>query len=236
MASGILIKRLVLSVLLIGVLVGIYLSGRWMLADLVLEDVRYSFKQWDDAGAVPSLQNWLTERDRLDRAGNLDPRNAEIYRLQGLLWEWRLYTTDSPLNQTQQIQARQEAITHYRESARLRPAWPDAWAHIARQKALMTMPDDEFDLALSRADTLGQWEARIHLLIAETGTLVWNRLNTDQQNLVVDAIARGLSRQPESNQLLNQFRSLNTLDFLHDTICPQLDPSGLTYQARQACQ
>lgn len=236
MASGLLIKRLVLSVLLIGVLVGIYLSGRWMLADLALEDVRYSFRQWDEAGTVPSLQNWLTERDRLERARNLDPRNAEIYRLQGLLWEWRLYTSDSPLNQTQQIQARQEAMARYRESARLRPAWPDAWAHIARQKALMTMPDDEFDLALSRADTLGQWEARIHLLIAETGTLVWNQLNTNQQNLVVGAIARGLSRQPESNQLLSQFRNFNTLVFLRDTICPQLDPSGLTQQARQACQ
>ncbi len=236
MKSTSLVYRAVLVIMLLAALLGIYYTARWMRADLIVDEVLYQTEQWAAAGSVPNLETWQWAEAELRRAERLDPRKANTHRLLGVVQEWRPFVQGAPLTASQRVQFRNRAIDHYRDSARLRPAWPDVWAYLARQKAAMSLLDDEFSLALERADTLGQWQSRVQLYMAEIGAGAWEQLNAEDRQRVVAAVERAFSLPGNSNALLAQFRTMNTMDFLTTTLCPQLDLSNATERARQACQ
>jgi len=203
------------------------------MADIAINNVKREFESWNELGIVSSLSNWASTRSELERAKSLNPNEPEYYRLEGLLYEWRFFVEGLPYSSTEMIAMRQRAIDAYRESAALRPAWPDGWAHLARQKALLGQVDAEFDLAIARATTLGAWEPRIQLLVAETGGWAWPNLSEATRTAVIENIQRGLTKTSTDRALISQLQSS---ELLITAVCPLLKQTMLTARARQACQ
>ncbi len=161
--------NLVLGVLLLVVLV---LSSAWLLAAL---DTRYVENYIADLGTaenVASLPDWEHANRRLQRAITLQPRQAELYSLSGTLHEWRAFLTGET-DPEAALASRRQAMAAYRESIALRPAWPDSWLFLARQKAMLGELDDELRRTLLQGLALGTNEPRIAPLVIEVITLSW---------------------------------------------------------------
>lgn len=228
---NLLTQRAIYGTTIILLLSGSWIGGRWMLADFASGRVERQYQEWTQAGA-PSLEEWSNTQTELENAKRLNPNDANYYQLEGILHEWRLYTVGTSDSQIEQVAFLQLAADAYRISVSLRPAWPYAWAQLARQKSFLGQIDEEFDLALERATTLGAWEQQVHQIINEIGLLRWENLNTASRAAVIGNLQRGLSLNGTDALLLN---SLQTSELFPATLCPLLEQSLLTSRTQRAC-
>ena len=203
-----------------------------MLADIAIGNVEKELDAWRTTGRAPSLKSWANTQEELAYAKRLNSNDPNYFQLQGLLHEWRFFLADAPYSNDEGFSFRQQAITAYRTAITLRPAWPEGWAHLARQKAIAGQVDEEFDLAIERATTLGHWEMLVHLLITETGLMAWPSLSPISRTAVIANLERGLSL-PRTDRLLLNF--LQGHESFPELLCPLLDQSKLTTQAQTAC-
>lgn len=156
------LSSLIAVVLCIALLAGAYLAGRWLLADL--SEMRASEHQenWSELGSVSTKQDWQDAYNSLQRAIELKPNDAFLYQQLGVMHELKVFAAeDLQLTELEIMQSRLSAAAAYKQSAILRPAWPDGWAHLARTKAYLVQLDDEFFQAFNNAVRLGSTEPRV---------------------------------------------------------------------------
>lgn len=226
---------ILLAVLLILLLGGVLLAARWLLADRAMADARAYLDSWAENQAVSSQQDWQQAHDHARRAIALNPRLADYHQQLALLYEWRGFSgTDAGLSDAAILSSRRLAAAAYRNAARLRPAWPQGWSHLARMKALAGELDEEFDDALRSAMALGRNDARVNLELTLVATLAWPYLSGDEALLaqIRAAIARGLSAPGNIRGGLGYLRDANLLD----QICPQLALATMSPPVQQACE
>ena len=219
---------LLIAALLLGL---VTVAMRWVAADVALYNLSSSFKRWSEAREVPSLPVWNETRQELEKALALNRQQAEYWRLGGLLYEWRFFIADSPLSALQQQEFRQRSIDAYRQAAQLRPAWPDGWATLARQKALATEYDAEFTTAFINAERLGRWQPRIQLDLTEAALVDWAALTSDVQAVALRNVEQSLSRRVGLAAQLDLLRTRQALEFF----CARVNEEKLHPKARRAC-
>jgi hypothetical protein len=210
-----------------------FFTVRWITADIIISSAKQDFDEWNSLGGVPSLQVWEATQVKIIKALALNKKDAELHQLNGLLFEWKNFIVDGSIDREQQTEARQKAIAAYRRSTALRPAWPDAWAQLARQKASLRQYDQEFILAMERSLSLGKQESRIQLLVTETASLAWpflsvqNEVSTD----IISNIQYGLS-QENFDQHTRFLNDRGLLSFF----CALTGNQNYRTEVRTACQ
>lgn len=156
------LANLIAVALCIALLAAAYLAGRWLLADLSEMKASEYRENWRELGAVSSEQDWQDAHNSLQRAIELKPDDAFLYQQLGVLHELKVFAAEElQLTELEIMQGRLSAAAAYKQSAILRPAWPDGWAHLARTKAYLLQLDDEFFQAFNNAVLLGSTEQRV---------------------------------------------------------------------------
>ena len=156
----------------VGLLAVLSLSILWLVAELNARQVRSYVAEQTLSGGTGFLTDWQQADSNLQRAIALNPRQAEFYSLQAALLEWLPALTDND-NPDAELSTRNQAMAVYRQSIALRPAWPDAWMFLARQKAITGELDAELHNAMLQGLTLGKNEQRIPPLAIEVFGLSW---------------------------------------------------------------
>jgi hypothetical protein len=143
-------------------LLGAYLAGRWLIADLGGVNASTHQANWRELDVMTSKADWQDAHDSLQRAIELKPDDAFLYEQLAIVFEFKFVKSGNLLfTEQQKEEARYSAVDAFRKSAQLRPAWPDGWAHLARTKAYISEIDDEFSQAFNNAISLGATEPRV---------------------------------------------------------------------------
>ena len=156
----------------VGLLAALSLSIFSLVAEFNARQVRSYVAEQNLTGGTGSLVDWQQADSNLQWAIALNPRQAEFYSLQGGLLEW-LPALNDTINPDAELSTRNQAMAAYRQSIALRPAWPDAWMFLARQKAITGELDPELHNAMLQGLTLGKNERRIPPLAIEVFGLSW---------------------------------------------------------------
>jgi len=146
---------------------------------------------WPEDEPVPPAWAWEQVHRYLWLANRLAPLDAQILAELGELYELRV--SEAPLKVHDSGADRERALGYYRQALALRPAWPYAWADIARLKLSQQHLDAEFAFAMRRALELGPWQAVLQASIASAGLTVWDQLPAYLQTDIDHAVQRGLS-------------------------------------------
>lgn len=157
------------SITLLAIVYGIVVTGRWMLADLSVREIRTELNSWSIENP-PILNSWQNMHDELQRAITFKSNNAESYELLGYLYEWQERLTND-------ISSRNDAIAAYRQAIEFRPGWPDDWVNLARLKAVSGELDAEYAHALNRALVIGMNEPRVEVELLYAISLGWASLD-----------------------------------------------------------
>jgi len=151
------------------------------LADLYGYEARVEYNAWEAKRRPPTEEEWSSARDHLGDAQALDPGHPAYREDIARLYELR--------------NSLREALAYQRQAARLRPSSAYTWASIARIKANLPEPDQEFEAALRNAALLGPWEPAVQLAIADAGFHHWGTLAPETRVALSGNALRTLRRQ-----------------------------------------
>jgi hypothetical protein len=213
---------------------GMWLGSRWMLADVSYTRVMSTLDTWRDNGAVTSLEDWELSRLQVDKLIAQQPDDPDFYRLLGLLHEWRSFAVNGEeITFNEILASRRQAVEAYRQAARLRPAQPDGWTHLARLKILSGERDEEFRLALGNAINQGGNESGNIQEVAYITSLSWTTIEEDTalKTLVLDTLARSLQGPGNPRGILNYLDGKASLAAL----CEVLDLELAGREVQAAC-
>ncbi len=146
-------------------------------ADLAAFGARHGL----DRAGLPTVEASERARRGLERAIELDPRNPDHHEY---LARWLEYAGAYRL-----------ALEHLRSSIERRPAWPYAWAELARVKLRLREFDAEFDHAIQQAARLGPWEADVQLTIARIALQADSRFTPPARQAALRVMGNGLKWQ-----------------------------------------
>lgn len=154
-------------------LLGVAFSLRWIMAEYYAHEVSLRISEWSLAEKISSTDEWDNTMSMLEKAISLNPKQAEYFSSKAVLYELKATSADDEI--------RNQAIAAYRQSIALRPAWPDTWAQLALQKAMLGQEDPELKMALIRALELGLNEDRIQTWALQVILISWPLFSGDDE-------------------------------------------------------
>ena len=179
----------ILALILIPVLLFFtYVAGSWGLADIYARPAILKLNKWKQGVVKIAPAEWKELNAKLSRAAELDGTNPEIHEWLGLAIEGPYIGGSVDWNKASA--ARQLAAAQYRESIRLQPTWPYAWADLATVKFRLREFDGELLNAMHKSIELGPWEPGIQRVVADIGMSIWFRLKDPDREFILDLIRR----------------------------------------------
>lgn len=161
-----------------------------------------ALRYWQQSDRPPSEGYWNMSLQRAQNAVERSPVvNAEYLDRLGRILLWGPLVAPEGAEVEAQ---KQDALQAFRKSVDARPVWPWSWLRLAYAKHGLQQLDDEFDLALRRANELGAGRVELDSDIAALGFSAWGQLTTDQRVIALKAANRaaGFSKT-EALQMYN---------------------------------
>lgn len=206
-----------IAILISALLFLIFFAWQRGVADVYAYKSQAYIAQWTSKNIPPTLMQWQEAYKALTSALEYSPSQPAYLEAMGGLWELKLFIEE--LADDQRKTALLQSKNYYQQSIQLRPAWPDAWASLAVVKQKSDELDEEYKKSIERATTLGPWEVNVQIMIAEATLPVWNLLDNNLQQLVIESSIRGLkSNAGIYSKMLREFGAL-------DMICEKLPGS-----------
>jgi len=162
----------------------------------------HAMERWQVRGKVESERSMGDALASIDRAMQLHPDNPYLISLKARALEWRAYSNGGAAKDYLQ------ALTLYREAARLRPIWPDTRAEIINVKLNLGQQDPELDNLVQRAHQLGPYTPAVHNAIVRAELA---RGNTTSE-LLQTHLLRGVQDHRSRGQVLQLVESYNQQD------------------------
>lgn len=201
-------------------------------ADLASVPARVSLSAWEERHHAGSDADWQRAYDGLTFASSVSPLNADYDADLGRLMEWRAWR--HPPGSAQHSQFRRAAARFYGEAVRRRPSWGFAWAHLAENRLLLGLADEDYRRALDNAIRLAPWEPGVQHKVARMGMASWRSLPESQREAVRATVRRALDLAVHSDEivrlaahydwteelrpLIGTDRQRNTFDFVNRQI------------------
>jgi hypothetical protein len=171
-----------------------YQAARIGSAESTVYDASVEINSW--GARRPGLQTWTWVHDDLARASRNVPADPNAYDFLGML--------DSQRTDSSALLA--EAESEFRESLRLRPTSPYAWASLVEVKYLQGDIGDEFVNAVLNAAALGPSEPEVQRIVVDYGLAVWEEIGASGRNAVLQMVANGMRRNPKEMLQIAQRR------------------------------
>ena len=165
-------------------------AGSLGLAHLQVIRVENDLERWARLGKVPSTQALESTQSAIERAIALHADNPYQLALKARLLEWRAFGAEDPGQSMADYRA---ALALYRESAALRPLWPDSWAEMINVKLNLGELDEELDDFMQQASQLGPHTPAVHTAIVRASYAKLARYPFRPLPLLETHLLRGLS-------------------------------------------
>lgn len=165
----------------------------WALADLRHGDVEAQLKAWAADRHVPDATELDQLQSVLATVLSLHAGEPDMLISQGRLYELRART----LKRAERPMALQAAADAYRQAIARMPLYGEAWSRLASVKHRLRERDEEFVLALHRANETGPWVHNVIARLVDTGLGAWRHLEQPEREVVLAAVGRGLKRIPK---------------------------------------
>lgn len=137
------------------------------------------------SGVVEPAQ-WASTWQGLQRAVALEPENARIHELLGLVAA-RKFDDYAIL---------EGATRHYLKSLSLRPISPITWANLAEARYLIGDTSRTFEVAVENAVRLGPSSPQTQRVVAHYGLAVIDEVRPSARKAIEAAVAAGMRRDP----------------------------------------
>ena len=173
----------------------VYLAAKIGIADLVAIQSRRAISEWDQQKSRPPLRQWLTTRDQIKLARDLDPANPVFVEDLGRIYDRRLRDQSADSAATQAFA--EQALIYFRQAVRQRPVSAYSWADVALIKLKLDRTDEEFLNALQQAIVWGPWEPDVQFIVAEAGLATWDKLSPQTRAAVSVTLERVAVRHAE---------------------------------------
>lgn len=220
-------------------LVGAWFGGKWLLAEHYAGKAIAQRDLWESYGnRIYFLEEWESALAAIARAITLNPKNAEYYRLQGHIHEWRRvapYPEGADFSEVLSIQeqSRRDALDSYFQSLRFRPTWPVSWLKVVFLKGMLGEFDDDFYEAYRRSYSYGKNLNFVQDELTEMSVRFFAELQKvdDVAVLQMAHLGKVVQRGRQAISLLERFRVLRQA-------CVSFEASGteLTGFAKQSCE
>ena len=165
-------------------------AGSLGLAHLQVIRVENDLERWAKLGQAPSPQALQNTQDAIERAIALHADNPYHLSLKARLLEWRAFGAEDAAQSTADYRA---ALALYRESAALRPLWPDSWAEMINVKLNLGELDEELEDFMQQADKLGPYTPAVHTAIVRASYAKLARYPFRPLPLLETHLLRGLN-------------------------------------------
>lgn len=207
------------SVLL--VLAGVSLSA----AGLASYQADAFIRHWRGEGVEPPSIEWRIAAAAARRAVSLYPvPNGEYLDRLGGVSSWKDFRRD--FGDDFASPERKAAISFYRSSIRYRPSHPNTYARLATAKLRQLELDEEFFIALGKADRLGRGSLEVALEVSEAGLLAWPVLDDGARAAVVSSSRRILASDVDASVIASLALKAGALPFICEGATSDL--SGLS--------
>jgi len=192
--------------------------------EMMQQHLQYRMEKKQTGGeAAWERTDWLFQLARQRTGG--DP---QLLQQGGQLLIWKAELEGENLDQAEK--SLDQAIALYRDSVRIRPAWPYAWLGFAFAKARRNALDQEFQHAFATTLQLGPREETIQIEAARLGFGVWPALTYENQERLVQNVRNAMVSQPEKIITLIRKERKETQVCAHlldgpqfDALCGKLD-------------
>ena len=225
-------QKIVLSILLMTLGLGIYLTGRGLRAAVLFENSQRQQDGWTQVPESLTTESWLAAGEELHNATITD-NLAEYYHKYALLLDSERNLNGRDITSEQRGLILNSAIETHVLGIRMQPAHPIGWAYLARVKAMAGQFDGVFDLAMERIYTLGPWVMPHQIMTAQIGQLFWTDMSQNGRYYTASMLQLALSNPGNDIEIINLYRDS---EFFLDQLCPMLDQSALTEISQAACQ
>jgi hypothetical protein len=166
----------------------------WGVADIYAAHAQSYIRTWRKSGKSPEDQEWNNIESILVTSLDKHPGFPPYLEVLG---EFNLIRSlDFFLDDAEADEMRQTALKNFRKVVSRRPSWPYGWGDIALVKlANEESNGEEFFHAVERADSLGPWESKVQRVVGKAGLSVWEELDQEEKQIIIDNLKRGTHRQ-----------------------------------------
>ena len=196
-----------------------WVAGNWGIADVYARPAILTLNGWKRGTVQIKPDEWAGLISDLTRALALDKDNPEIHDWLGLAIEGPY--VNGMGDWVKASKARRLAAEHYRESIRLQPTWPFAWADLATVKYRLRQFDPELVQALHKSIELGPWEPGIQRVVANIGMIMWYRLSDADRVFILGVIRRSFMYVNENH--VKNMKALIERQNFKDRVCRKPD-------------
>ena len=158
---------------------------------------RHESDIWLKNPATMSFEFWEKANGNLARALAMDPKNPVLHESLGQLLDNKAIHVKW-ITPEERAQTWQESRDHFRTAIALRPVSPYTWSNLALINSRLGEWNEETQLALRQAATLGPWEPEVQVNIAAVGWAGWNKWPADLKPVLEENLIRGSKRQRET--------------------------------------
>ena len=178
-----------IAVLISGLLYIAYIAVCWGIADWHSEQATQIIERWRKGEEVTKEQ-WVEAHTAIEQALSLDPKHPAYLHRMGRLYHIGMLPR---LSSVQVFRERGELSKQYfRDAIAMRRSWPSTWSNLALVKRDLGEFDEEMDLAIEKAVTLGPWEPEVHRMIATTGLPRFRAFSPPVRAMLAENVKRGL--------------------------------------------
>lgn len=191
-------------------------SAQLFVAGNAFYNVKNVLDTWQESPDRASFKQAENALVNIRIAINYFPQNALYYQMEGQVYEWLAFTT-----QTNKVSFLSEASLSYQKSLYRRPTWAGSWIGLASIKWKKGQLDDTFYVYLDKAIEVGPQDAITHAFIAEYGLAMLQARSIHYvkiKNRLKLHVLLGLQNPLSRNQVLTTIDKYNA----KQTVCSWL--------------
>lgn len=180
-------------VALVGLAISLVLLG---IADWHFQSVRNDLLVWAGTGRAPTAKAWEGAREVMEGAVAMTPGNPFLHEYLG-----RLHLTEPRLAFSPRF-----AATELTQAVNLRPTAPYPWFGLLAARYQVGLTGDTLEKLLVSVWRLGPAEPGMQVVAADLGLAKWGELGAAGREVVEQAVAAGMRRNPDQMLKIAQSR------------------------------
>ena len=159
---------------------------------------------WHKSPQTLNVKSWQQAFKSINKANELQPNHPLYLDIKGKVLLWGLNLSDSEIMPKPQLL--NLALNSFKQSLKIRPVWANTWIDLAMTKWHLNQIDDEFWLALEKAEKFGPYMPEVNLGLSTIYMAFWPQLTTIQKIKGVEQISRTMI-QPYNEDYSFNYRS-----------------------------
>lgn len=159
---------------------------------------------WHKSQKNLNIESWQKALTAINKANELQPNHPLYLDIKGKVLLWGLNLNDSDMMQKPELL--NLALKSFKQSLEIRPVWANTWIDLAMTKWHLDQIDDEFWLALEKAEEFGPYMPEVNLGLSTIYMAFWSQLTITQKAKAIEQISRTMV-QPYNKDYSFNYRS-----------------------------